>query len=153
MTETIFGKNVFDVYFDFFSLAHVPSANMEWKGLDLTPVLQPATRGWLRCGLELVRISFSSVPTWRLGLSCCLSAGVRAMTSSHTPTSVCWTFVISETQAVRLEQVSLKIFLLLQFAGCWPSAHPVLLRDPADLQANRPATCFPGTRQKAKSLR
>ena len=33
MTETIFGKNLFDVYFNFFSLAHVPSTNMEGAGL------------------------------------------------------------------------------------------------------------------------
>ena len=29
MTETIFEKHLFDVYFDFFSLARVPSANTE----------------------------------------------------------------------------------------------------------------------------
>ena len=29
LRETIFEKNVFDLYFDFLSLAHVPSTNME----------------------------------------------------------------------------------------------------------------------------
>ena len=32
MSETIFGKNVFDLYFDFITLLHVPSANMEGAG-------------------------------------------------------------------------------------------------------------------------
>ncbi len=32
MTETIFGKNLVDAYFEFFCLALVPSANMEEAG-------------------------------------------------------------------------------------------------------------------------
>ena len=32
MTETIFGKNLFDLYFDFL-FVHVPSTNMEGAGL------------------------------------------------------------------------------------------------------------------------
>ena len=45
MTETIFGKNLFDVYFDCLVLAHVLAANMEGAGL----ILQLATRGRSRC--------------------------------------------------------------------------------------------------------
>lgn len=46
MTETIFGKNWPDVSFDFFSLAHVPYAEMEGAGFM---TYTAATSGWLRC--------------------------------------------------------------------------------------------------------
>ncbi len=47
MTETIFGKNVFDVHFDV--LVWPMSHLLTWSGRGLWPILGPATRGQSRC--------------------------------------------------------------------------------------------------------
>ncbi len=43
MTETIFGKNFFDTYFDL--LVWPMSHLLTWRGQDLWPILGPTTRG------------------------------------------------------------------------------------------------------------
>ncbi len=47
MTETIFGENLFDVYFDF--LVWPKPHLLTWRGWDLWPILGPATMGRSRC--------------------------------------------------------------------------------------------------------